>query len=330
MRAEPIRKVAVAVLAVVAAALLVAGLVLGRGSRDAWSNAVLSSSTGVFVLLLGTLATPYLRRAVQRETALIREDIRQQAEQIEERVVRLEELADRQQEQRSSLLGEIEADAQRISTDLSRESVLDALQTAKRLNLLHLGHFRLRASTELDGPELFLAGAEYDDSSELYLSFVPIGFPRILMSGVPVDDESVVAWTPGIPPDEIMRRLLEKLMADNSAHYQSFDFARALHALQRSITLTADARQQPRNSPRRLQGRLITLINDEWVLTDHGLESVDDAAVVKAPVIEFAEMECPEGHDPDAWAEAVAYFRKWISEARQIQEEYRRATETPF
>ena len=317
------------VLAVGAAALLATGLVLAGGSRDAWSNVALSASTGVFVLLLGTLAAPYLRRAVQRETALIREDIRQQAQQIERRVVRLEELADRQEEQRSSLQGEIEADAQRLSTDLSRESVLEALETAERLNLLHLGDFRLRASRELDGPELFLVRADYGDTAELYLSFERSGLADGFMPLPLAEDENVIVWATGTSPEQITRRLLEKLMADNSAHFQSFDFTRALEALQQSITLAADARQQPHDSPRRLRGRLIALINDEWFLTDHGLESIHEAVVVEAAAVESSDMGCPELHDPAAWAEAVAYFRKRIAEDRRRQEAQRLLNE-PF
>ena len=321
MRAEPIRKAAVVGLAVMAVALLALGLVLGRGSRDAWSNAVLSSSTGVFVLLLGTLATPYLRKAVQRETAQIREDFRQQVEQIEETVVRLEELADQQEQQRSSLEGDIEAHAERISTQLSRDAVIEALETAERLNLVHTEYFRVGASHWIEGPELFLAGVDDGETTRLYLSFERIAFTYDYSYAVPQDEAAVILWPEDTPPSEIARKLLERLMAGNSAFYQDFNLAYALDMLRRSIRVGATARQQPYGSPRRLRGKLIILINDDWVLTDHGLESISDDVVVKAGDAEGDDMMPPYGHDESLWGEAQTYFRTWMFELRQEIEE---------
>ena len=78
------------------------------------------------------------------------------------------------------------------------------------------------------------------------------------------------------------------------------------------------ARQEDRSSTNRISGRLVFLVNNEWALTDRGLEGVKSAYVL-APGrnvsgrwvgVDIKESACPMNCDPDLWNEAQYYMSR--------------------
>lgn len=83
------------------------------------------------------------------------------------------------------------------------------------------------------------------------------------------------------------------------------------------------SRQEPADSVKRLNGRLRFLINDEWALTDIGLESTVSDTLFNYQKgllgtregIDIYNAPCPQGCDPGLWEEAQYYMQTmhWIT-----------------
>ena len=105
----------------------------------------------------------------------------------------------------------------------------------------------------------------------------------------------------------------------------SIDLVIVFEALAASYEAMIDSRRSP-SGPRKLQGRLILLVNDEWAITDAGLES---------RVASYSSQSCPEegerspaGHDEQLWQEAVSYWS--VVEATAPQETPSDSWDEPF
>jgi hypothetical protein len=108
----------------------------------------------------------------------------------------------------------------------------------------------------------------------VFLDFKPILFSGQELSGVPVPDHSdtIVLWDDE-SAGEIAGRLEASLERLNLPP-DKFSFKYALDRLVRSVDVMRQARGAGSDSPLRLEGRLRLFINDEWILTDWGLEAV--------------------------------------------------------
>ena len=109
----------------------------------------------------------------------------------------------------------------------------------------------------------------------LFLDFQEIRYSGREMNGVPMPDDSptIVLWTADESVAEVAGKLEAGLERSNAA-VDTFRLSYAIERLTRSVEIMREARAAPSGSPLRLNGKLSLLINDEWVLTDWGLESV--------------------------------------------------------
>lgn len=147
------------------------------------------------------------------------------------------------------------------------ETVTSALEEAERVHAIDPVLFRVRASAHLAGLRARLFWSE--TSSE-----------RVLMLRVLSPDPEVasalalrsIAWQPDQPAPAVgdaVVLVLEQLGLPSDP--ETFDWGRTIESLQASLAVAIAARRRDPGAPR-LQGRLIELVNDEWMLTDAGIE----------------------------------------------------------
>jgi len=158
----------------------------------------------------------------------------------------------------------------RLDEDVSYESVTAALAEAARLNAVDPALFRVRASTDPGGLRVSLAWVEMasdtDTRSELRVE---------LWSPDPATTAAVsrrwLAWPPDLSAAEVGDSIVLALEREGLPAGQIFDWGHAMAELQRSLGLAISARRGDA-AALRLQGRLVERVDDDWLLTDAGIE----------------------------------------------------------
>ena len=301
----------VAALAVASLALLGVGVAGGQWSSESWSNAALAVASGLLVLLVGVVVEPHLVREFKAAT---REAVRAETEPLEQRVVSLEALAASQSEQRQAVDDDVAAAVDLLRSHVTRDAAADVLRRGVELGLFEAMLFRLRASTRVEGPDLFLFLMEYGKVSELWMNFGPVLFGSLDPSqwdplyGPDEENPVGIVWEQSQPATAIVRALHTRLLSEGIECYAEFDLARALDTLAKSLEVAFAARSGEL-AKGRLRGPLICLANDEWVITAHGLESLLGDYCYPLDDDVPLDSQCPDHHSPDLWQDAVAYFR---------------------
>ena len=301
----------VTVLTVAALALLGVGVAGGGWTIESWSNAALAVASGLLVLLVGVVVEPRLVREVKAAT---REAARAEMEPLEQRVMGLEALASSQIEQRQRVEEEVVAAADLLRSDVTRDAVADVLRRGVGLGLFEAMLFRLRASASIEGPDLFLFLMEYGEVSELWMNFGPVLFGSVdpsqwdPMYGPDEENPVGTVWERGQSATAIVRTLEMRLLSDEIECHSDFNLARALDMLATSLQAAFAARSGELGEGR-FRGPLICLVNDEWAITSHGLES--RIADCRYPLDDDVPVDslCPADHSPDLWHDAATYFR---------------------
>ena len=83
-----------------------------------------------------------------------------------------------------------------------------------------------------------------------------------------------------------------------------------------------EARQAPEGSRKRLNGKLMLLINDEWALTSAGLEGIESDHFFQWELTTGPRLyiplnedgECPSGCQDHLWEEAKYYALRMMPE----------------
>ena len=309
--------------AAIAVLLLAIGVVLQGWSAATAADVVLAISSGALLLVVGVIVEPRLTRRIGETT---REVLRGETEPLVQRILSLEELAGEQVRQRQDIREDIAEITGALRSGPTRQSVVDALQKADELNLFDRHFFRVRTTTDIEGPELFLFSFETTGHSELLLSFSPILY----------GSSDPTQWNPlGFPPDEnpvgilwrkeqstidILLTLEKKLLASDLEFRSEFDFPHGLEMLAESLATTFAVRTSGSSSSVRLVGELVCLINDEWFMTTHGLESLraDSRYPFEKDVPDSSS--CPAQHSRDRWDEAIAYLQARREEVERLME----------
>ena len=301
----------VAILTLVSLALLGAGVAGGRWTLESWSNAALAVASGLLVLLVGVVVEPYLVREVKAAT---REAVRAETEPLEQRVMSLEALAASQSEQRQAVEDEVAAAVDLLRSHVTRDAVADVVRRGVELGLFEPMLFRLRASARIEGPDLFLLLMEYGEVSELWMNFGPILFGSLdptqwdHLYGPDEENPVGIVWERSQSATAIVRALDTRLLSGDFECHAEFNLARALDMLATSLH-AAFAARSGELAEGRLNGPLICLVNDEWAITAHGLESL--LADCRFPLADGVPVDspCPAHHSPDLWHDAATYFR---------------------
>lgn len=177
----------------------------------------------------------------------------------------------------------------------------------------------LKTSTELGQPLLEI---EMVDDERIGFSIHAPAESTFLGTQFELMSEGTTVWDEGEALDTIIRRVVSaykilRLPLNELSLETSFS------QLEKSYRIMNAARQEPEGSVKSLAGRLMFLVNDEWVLTDVGLESTLSDRVFEyergilgtREGIRIGDIPCPPGCDPDLWEEAQNYLQRmhWMT-----------------
>ncbi|WP_323670965.1 hypothetical protein [Candidatus Poriferisodalis multihospitum] len=136
---------------------------------------------------------------------------------------------------------------------------------------------------------------------------------------VPAALDGTVLWDPEIHADEIAEQLEVELMRINMPSASEFSFAYAIRQLLESIRVMFQARMAASDSEVALQGRLTVLMNEDWVITERGLEATNASLILSLddPQADLETVTHPPNSTQSMWDEAVQYSQRyrqqWLS-----------------
>lgn len=236
-------------------------------------------------------------------------------EELTSRVVRLENIGDVQANVEERLQREAESVIADVAAEVSQPNIESQLIIASEQGLfadrilvktnVRPGHPLIMVERDTTfnepGSGIYLAiwrVSLYDDGSESFGEM----------------DDSDMEWQPNDDTSSIIQQIILKykqlgLPKDDLSTELLFDH------LQHSYRLMVAAHHEPKGSANRIDGKLIFLINDEWVLTDTGLEGTKSSRVFRwgreygpdIHIIFDRDHSCPQGYQESLWKEAVYY-----------------------
>ncbi|MCY3568187.1 MAG: hypothetical protein OXH38_06135 [Chloroflexi bacterium] len=309
-------------------AILVAGIVLvlfGWLWEGTWEDVFIevgaASGVGGIVLLF----KPRLMRQVDERTTDVatktatttaEEIASTRTEEIEKRLIRLERVSDIQARERDRLHEEAERIIAAVEGDTSFSSLNELLDHASEQGLFAESMF-IKTSDDLGQPLLQVSQDIYNTNpftrmmSFEILVLTEVDFIWLIYSKI---EDGAVQWVEGDSFDEFVRELYAVFARANLPH-DKLSLQKSLTDLQESHRLMVEARQAAEGSSNRLHGRLRLLINDEWVLTDAGLEGTkSDLIFPWRSIGQYGEhlertgdFGCPPNCQEHLWDEAKTY-----------------------
>ena len=308
----------------------IGGLAVADFDRSAFSGLLIEIGAGV-----GLVATVVLieRRLIGRisdaASAVATETVRTETAGLQERIVRLENLDEAHEQERAHRRTSNEATVQRVLNDeLTAAAVGELLVDAIEDRLLVDDTFGVRTGTAPDSPVLYFCAlsaangvaALWLDFEPLMISNQPIDVPDLGEMFAPRGTDSTVMWIHDETAAEVASGLEAGLERTNTPA-NGFSFSYALTQLATSIEIMRVARAAPADDPRRLQGKLILLVNDDWVITTAGLESLSTPNRFPINAGAFGNLlprhvRLPDGFDETltGWEEA----QTWLTERQSV------------
>ena len=296
-------------LALITASL--AALAVSLVGSATWPEAGISIGTGGimagFVLLLeprlvrdvgeaaGTAATATAERtATEVATRLLDESTTEMRERIEH----LEGLRELQQR--------VEADREAATTELIKsvsehpdfESTARLLREAREKDFFSDLQLRSGDDTTILMNMTLISWNWDDDAIRVVIS--PFG-----IEGGPAQIE----WEYGTTIGEAWGACLDACER-KAVPTSRIDLVAVFESLASSYNAMTEARRSAADSPGRLQGKLRLLVNDEWAITDIGLESRISSFHLRWYPDET--HACPRDHDEELWGEAIFYAPLWL------------------
>ena len=287
------------------------GVFIGDVTKDIAIEVGVTAAVGGVVILFEPLISRQLNRT-------IKEAVKAGTAELEERLVQLEGI----EEVQASELQRQQADAEAVLASLDDpvtfSNVAELLDVAYAEGLFTEEVF-LKTSAERGRPLLevqtvnaqrigFSIHAPADSSSR--------GTQFELMA------EGTTVWDADEGPDVVIGKIVRAYKILRLS-YNRLSLGTAFAQLKHSYRIMYAARQEPADSVKSLAGRLVFLVNDEWALTDIGLESIVSGTVFKyrkgilgtREGIDIDDTPCPPGCDPVLWEEAQYYMERmhWMT-----------------
>ena len=319
----------VIVLSVIGVAAIVWGLALEDYASGAFSGLLIEIGAGVGLIgAVVLLERQLVSRISTAAAAATTETIRDATADLQERIVRLENLEEAQHDERSRRHSEQHAAINRVrGGELTAESVGELFLGAIEDRLIVDDMFRVRTSESLDCPILYFCVLSAPNGvAAIWLDFEPlmvgdyiVDVPDLGEMFVPNKTDSTVMWIYDDTAAEIGDQLEAGLERTN-VPTNGFSFTYALTQLTRSVETMRTARTAPSDSPFRLQGQLQLLINDDWVLTTTGVEAIHsptDLTVsrgISGWVANLLRLPDDFDEDADGWSGAAS----WLTDRERI------------
>lgn len=265
-------------------ALIVGGLAIAGFSSDSLSAVLINGGVALalFALLL-LLERRLMSRAADVASSTAEATVERNTKDLRDRIVKLENLDDAQVEARAQRRLAEERLVERLSTEVLTTDVVGSLLVEAYNDGLFADDrtFRVRTSDRADCQVLYMLPMKDPTKVPiLFFDFEPFlddDRPMVLDSGtqmtVPAGGPTTCCFS--ITDDAgKMAGELEAALTKANKPTNGFSLQYALNQLVSSVQVMRRARAAESGSPLRMQGRLRLLINDEWGITDAGLEAV--------------------------------------------------------
>lgn len=307
---------------------IVVGLAIGGFDRSAFSSVLINGGTAIGLLaVIVVLESRVVGRATVAARKTATETVDQATSGLKARIVRLENLDEVQAQQRADRREAAQSAANRLSdTEVSLATVGDLLVSAKE-NSLFSDHFRVRTSDSPDCHLLFfLALRDPGAVVFIWLDFLPFEWGNTVEAdpgnfvSMPLRRDTTVMWSGNQDAGEVAGELEAGLERINKPA-EGFSLKYALGQLISSFQITTASRAAEAEGPLRLRGKLQLVINDDWVITDFGLESTAMRIAYEASWAAFLSgrtwhpttlknVKAPPEQAVAGWSDAV----KWVTE----------------
>lgn len=243
------------------------------------------------------------QRAVADAAEQIETRLEQQAEALSSRIDDLQEQIDQRMQGRAQ---EQDRKIDNLGEDASFATVTEAMTEANRLGAIVWGQVTVPASSDPDGIALTF---KWGFDREEMLRSGPRPRLEILVRieadyGLPGGRPYIATrWEPDEPPIEVADRLIQMLQNTGRWHGQNtMDWPLALRNLHRAIALAVPSRRDGVVSASwRLHGALFELIDEDWALTEAGVENRELRKVVLAESDFPATRTKPWGKPANEW-----------------------------
>jgi hypothetical protein len=267
----------------------------------------------VLYVIQGSFMTT-VRRAADRVIETVETKATALDERIEAQARRINTIGEEVVEARTRRHGRQAAAAAAIADLATYEAISSAIRDARDRAAISSGLFMVPASADITGMHVVI-------TNQLRMNFADgrTGSPFLSLRPWFLDDRQVerVDWWPGEDAVVVFDRLAQNIEKANLSPGLLLDTTVFFEALSSSILL-ANASQH--GTRKRLGGPLVELLNDEWAVTQTGLESLTSDTVVS--VNDFPGMAAtmsattrgespkfdppaPEDVDPAAWSQLI-------------------------
>ena len=304
--------------------ILLAGVVLallGYLWEGTWEDVFIEVGAAAGVGGIVLLFKPRLMRQVKEQAAeagaAVAEDIAStKTEAIEQRLVKLESISDIQAREQDRLQEDTQRIIAAVGGDTSFTSLNELLDHASEQGLFSESMF-IKTSDDLGQP-LFQVSQDIYNTIPLthmmsfeILVLTEIDHIWLIYSKI---EGGTVQWVEGNSFEEFVREVYAVFARANLPH-DKLSLQKSVTDLQESHRLMVEARQAAEGSSKRLNGRLRLLINDEWALTDAGLEGTkSDLLYPWRSIGRYGEnlerpgdFQCPPNCQERLWGEAKTY-----------------------
>ena len=309
-------------------AILLVGVVLilfGWLWEGTWEDVFIEVGAAAGVGGLVLLFKPRLLRQVDeratdaatKAATTTAEDIAStRTEEIEKRLIKLESISDIQARERDRLKEETARIVAAVGGNTSFTSLNELLDHASEQGLFSESMF-IRTSDDLGQPlfqvsqDIFSTNPFTRMMSFEILVLTEVDFIWLIYSKI---EDGTVRWVEGDSFEEFVR-CVYAVFARANLPYDKLSLQKSVTDLQESHRLMVEARQAAEGSSNRLHGRLRLLINDEWVLTDAGLEGTKSDLIFSWRSIgqygqnleRTGDFQCPPNCQEHLWDEAKTY-----------------------
>jgi hypothetical protein len=299
--------------------LLLVGAALGMSIIYDWSGIWIDFflTFGATILLgavLYVIQGSFLT-TVQEQADRVIENVATQAAALEERIQtqerRIETLSSEVAGDRREREEAADQALAAITDEMTYEAVSSALRKADRSTAISTA-FRVPASRDLGAMHVYL-------NNTVLMDRIAGGSPRISIRPWFPDGRQVQQdeWLPGEDVRAMIARIDEKIGQANLVPADTWDPTMMFGNLRNSLEMFATPHRG--SSPRPLNGALIELLNDDWILTEAGLESlrrdvgisIDDfpGHVARMAGAEYTPPPAPPGVDRGTWRQLVEVAR---------------------
>lgn len=257
-------------------------------------------------------------RATEAATTTAEDIASTRTEAIEKRLIKLESISDIQDRERGRFEQETTGISATVGDDASFASVNGLLDHASKLRLF-AETFLVKFSAE-PGQPLFDTSQRTHKTKTKTETIQAISFGIVALTHSDFESEHysrlnhTVHWTSDSDVEELIGKVYSGLTRAN-VPLDKFSLETLILNLQESHRVMMAARRAPLVSGKRLSGKLILLINDEWVVTDAGLEATQLGRLYRwyenPPhgnyIIDLYGATCPPNCQQALWEEARYY-----------------------